>query len=147
MVFLLGALSALGGPAFQRSRIAARSAAVEADLRAFAAALQTYAQEKGDWPPGDSTPGALPFGLETRLDAAAWRRPTPIGGRYTWSPNTVQQGERYRAAIVIASDATTAVSTDPVQLTDLDRRLDDGRLDAGKLRLGFRNQPVYVLEH
>ena len=34
-----------------------------------------------------------------------------------------------------------------VDATDLDRRIDDGSLDTGNLRLGFRNYPVYVLEH
>ena len=60
---------------------------------------------------------------------------------------TLNPGERYRAAIVISSAASNPVSSDLIQLTDLDRKIDDGNLDTGNLRLGFRNYPVYVLEH
>lgn len=85
--------------------------------------------------------------MEGYLRATNWQRTTPIGGLYTWSPNTVQQGERYRAAIVITTVGENKVSSDRIQLTDLDRRIDDGSLDTGNLRLGFRNYPVFVLEH
>ena len=63
------------------------------------------------------------------------------------TPNTVQQGERYRSAIVISSVAENVVSADRIQLADLDRRIDDASLETGNLRLGFRNYPVYVIEH
>lgn len=55
-------------------------------------------------------------------------------------------GQRYRAAIAIASVGTDKISSDRAQLVDLDRKLDDGSLDTGQLRLGFRNHLVYVLE-
>jgi type II secretory pathway pseudopilin PulG len=140
-------LAALAVPAIKKASLEAKSAAVVNDLRVFSGALQSYTQEKGDWPAGGGEPGIFPSGMEGYLRQTNWERVTPIGGRYTWSPNTVQQGERYRAAIVISSDGSNHVSDDRIQLTDLDRRLDDGSLDTGNLRLGFRNYPVYVLEH
>ncbi len=147
VIFIISALAAVAVPGIKKTNLEARSAAVVNDVRVFSNALQSYAQERGDWPAGNSEPGVFPPGMEGYLRATNWQRVTPIGGLYTWSPNTVQQGERYRAAIVITTVGENKVSSDRIQLTDLDRRLDDGSLDTGNLRLGFRNYPVFVLEH
>ena len=64
-----------------------------ADLRVFSAAFQSYAQEKGDWPPGDAVPGAFPPGMAGHLGKTNWERVTPVGGLYTWAPNSLHQGE------------------------------------------------------
>jgi hypothetical protein len=85
--------------------------------------------------------------MEGYLRATNWSRPTPIGGHYTWAPNSLHQGERYRAAIVISTVTGQPVTEDRHQLLDLDRKIDDGNLETGNLRLGFRNYPVFVLEH
>jgi prepilin-type N-terminal cleavage/methylation domain-containing protein len=147
VVFIISLIVALAVPALKKIQTEARSTAVANDLRVFAGALQTYVHERGDWPPGNSEPGVLPAGMEGYLRETNWSRTTPIGGRYTWAPNTLQQGERYRAAIVLSSVADSAVTTDKNQLIDLDRKLDDGSLDTGNFRLGYRNFPVFVLEH
>ena len=147
VVFIVSVLAALAVPAIKQAHLEAKSSAVINDLRVFSGALQAFTHENGDWPPGSSQPGVFPAGMEGYLRTTNWEHPTPIGGLYTWSPNTVQQGERYRAAIVISSAASNPVSSDLIQLTDLDRKIDDGNLDTGNLRLGFRNYPVYVLEH
>ena len=52
-----------------------------------------------------------------------------------------------RAAIVISSVTDAPVTDDVNQLSELDRLVDDGNLDTGNLRLGFRDLPVFVLEH
>jgi hypothetical protein len=85
--------------------------------------------------------------MEGYLGATGWQRVTPIGGLYSWDPNSTQQGERYRAVIVIATADGHPVSSESAQLLDLDRRVDDGDLDAGNFRLGYRNYPIFVLEH
>jgi len=146
VVFIISLVAALAVPALKKVQIEARSAAVANDLRVFAGALQTYVHERGDWPPGNADPGVFPAGMEGYLRESNWTRPTPIGGLYTWAPNTLQQGERYRAAIVLSSAGTNAVTTDKNQLLDLDRKVDDGSLDTGNFRLGYRNYPVFVLE-
>ncbi len=145
-LFIISVVSALAVPAVKQARLEARSTTVVNDLRVFAGALQAYTQERGDWPVGNREPGLFPPGMEGYLRTTNWERKTPIGGAYTWSPNSVHQGQRYRAAIVLATVGTDNVSSDRVQLVDLDRKLDDGNLDTGQLRLGFRNYPVYVLE-
>lgn len=147
VVFIVSVLAALGVPALKKVNLEARSVAVVNDLRVFSSAFQSYAHERGDWAPGNGTPGAFPPGMEGYLGPTSWQRPTPIGGRYTWDPNSTQQGERYRAVIILSSTSDHPVTTDLAQLLDLDRRIDDGDLAAGNFRLGFRNYPIFVLEH
>ncbi len=147
VVLLISVLAALAVPALKKINLEARSVAVANDLRVFSGAFQNYAHERGDWPPGNVAPGTFPAGMEGYLGPTAWQRVTPIGGLYTWDPNSMQQGERYRAVIVIASASGHSVTTDLAQLLDLDRRVDDGDLATGNFRLGFRNYPVFVLEH
>jgi prepilin-type N-terminal cleavage/methylation domain-containing protein len=147
VVFIISVLAAVAVPALKKANLEARSAAVANDFRVFSGAFQAYTHEHGDWPPGDGTPGAFPTGMEGYLGQTSWQRITPIGGYYTWDPNSTQQGERYRAVIVIAPANGQTVTADLAQLLDLDRRIDDGDLDTGTFRLGFRNYPVFVLEH
>ena len=147
VVFIISVLAAVAVPALKKANLEARSVAVANDLRVFAGAFQAFTHEHGDWPPGGGTPGAFPAGMEGYLGPTSWQRVTPIGGFYTWDPNSAQQGERYRAVIILASANGQAVTADKIQLVDLDRRIDDGDLDAGNFRLGFRNYPVFVLEH
>ena len=143
---ILSAIVSLAVPIITQATREARSTTVVNDLRLFSAALQTYARERGDWPAGTSEPGVFPPGMEGYLRTTNWARRTPLGGFYTWSPNTLQQGQRYRAAIAIASVDADKISSDRAQFVDLDRKLDDGILETGQLRLGFRNHPFYVLE-
>lgn len=147
VVGILSVLFAIAAPIGLKLIMQARTAAVENDLRVFNAAFQTYANEHGDWPAGDGTPGGFPQGMEGYLSQTNWQRRTPIGGLYTWDPNSTQQGSRYRAVIVIASTSGNPVTDSREQLTQLDRKFDDGELTTGNLVLGFRNSPVYVLEH
>lgn len=147
VVAIISIVAAFAVPTAQHIIMNARSAAVENDLRVYASAFQTYANEHGDWPPGDGTPGAFPPGMEGYLSQTNWQRTTPIGGNYTWDPDSTQQGSHYRAVIVISSTADNPVSSDRLQLANIDQKLDDGDLTAGNFLLGFRNYPIYVLEH
>lgn len=147
VLFIVSVLAAFAVPALKRSLQEARSVAVINELRVFAGAFQAYAHDRGNWPPGPSAPGEMPAGMQSFLGATSWAQRTPIGGRYTWSPDTVQQGERYHAAIVLQGIAGHPVSDDRRQLEDIDRRLDDGNLETGGFRLGYRNYPVFVIEH
>ncbi len=145
--FIISVVAALAVPGLKHVQTNARSAAVINDLRVFSSGLQSYAHDRSDWPPATGTPGELPAGTQTYLPATAWTQPSPIGGAYTWATNSLQQGERYRAAILISNTATSKVTSDRQQLVDIDRKLDDGNLETGNFRLGYRNQPVFVIEH
>ncbi len=147
VVTILSILIAIAVPTTKNLTFRARSSTMQNDLRVFSAAFSLYAQENGDWPTGDGTPGAIPPGMESYLNNTAWQRNTPIGGNYAWDPNSMQQGVRYRAVIGIYSTTNNPVTSDRNQLLDLDRLTDDGDLTTGNFLLGYRNYPIYVLEH
>ena len=117
------------------------------DLRVYSGAFQAYAQEHGDWPPGGTPPGTFPPGMEGYLSQTNWSRKTPIGGNYQFATQSPQEGGRYAAVIIIASNGANTVTSDFNQLSDIDSKLDDGNLATGNFFLGFRNYPVFVLEH
>jgi prepilin-type N-terminal cleavage/methylation domain-containing protein len=147
VVFIISVIAALGVPAFKRITLSTRSAAVINDLRVFANAFQSYAQDKGDWPAATGVPAEIPPGMQPYLAASNWQRPTPIGGAYTWAENSLQQGQRYRAVLIISNVDENKVTAERQQLADIDQKIDDGDLDTGNFRLGFRNQPIFVIEH
>lgn len=142
---IIGLLAALAIPSFKRSMMAARSDAVINDLRVFTTAYQHYLQDKGDWPE-DSEPGNYPAGMEQYLRATAWTNHSAIGGYYNWEYQAVHGGSKIRAAIAITSVGDNPVSSDKMQLEDIDRRFDDGNLNTGLFRLGFGLEPVYIIE-
>jgi type II secretory pathway pseudopilin PulG len=147
VVLIIGILAAASVPALKKNALNARSSAVMNDLRVYAGAFQAYAQEHGDWPPGGGPPGSFPPGMDGYLNQTNWSRKTPIGGNYQFATQSPQQGGRYAAVIIIASSTDSAVSSDFNQLSDIDKKLDDGNLGAGNFFLGYRNYPVFVLEH
>ena len=147
VVLLIGILAAVSVPALKRNMISARTSAVMNDLRVFSGAFQAYAQEHGDWPPGGGAPGAFPPGMEGYLGMTNWSRKSPIGGYYQFATQSPQAGGRFAAVIIIAGTSDNPVSSDANQLADIDRKLDDGNLATGNFFLGYRNYPVFVLEH
>lgn len=146
-LFVVSVLAALAVPGYKRIQIHARSGAVIKDLRVFAGAFQNHANVRGDWPEESAAPGEIPPGMQPYLSATAWTHRAPIGGAYTWAANSLQQGERYRAILVISSLGANQVTAERRQLVDIDRRIDDGDLSSGSFRLGYRNQPFFVIEH
>jgi type II secretory pathway pseudopilin PulG len=147
VVLIIGMLAAVAVPQLKKNMISARSSAVMNDLRVYSGAFQAYAQEHGDWPPGGGAPGVFPPGMDGYLNQTNWSRTTPIGGNYQFATQSPQAGGRYAAVIIIASTLNNAVSSDSNQLSDIDRKLDDGNLTTGNFFLGYRNYPVFVLEH
>ncbi len=147
VVLIIGILAALSVPALVKSRINTRSSIVMNDLRVFSGAFQAYAQEHGDWPPGGNSPGVFPPGMDGYLNQTNWGRVSPIGGLYQWATQSAQGGNHYAAVIIIASVPGNPVTSDFIQLSDIDRKLDDDNLTTGNFFLGFRNYPVFVLEH
>jgi prepilin-type N-terminal cleavage/methylation domain-containing protein len=147
VVGILSLVIAIAVPSGAQLLMQARAGAVENDLRIFSAAFQAYANEHGDWPTGDGTPGAFPPGMSGYLAETNWQRRTPLGGNYAWDPNSLQQGLRYRAVIVIASSPANPVTDSREQLVRLDQKFDDGNLATGNFLLGYRDSPIYVLEH
>lgn len=146
VLFVLSVVFYFAWPAWQSAQRAARARAVVADLKQFEQVFRQYAHDHGDWPAGSSGAGAIPEGMNAALATTHWSAVTPIGGHYIWFTNVAEAGERPRGAIAIVSTATNAVSDDRRQLDALMQEAPTARLDAHQLRLGFRNEPVYVLE-
>jgi len=134
-------------PLAKRRIVQMRADAVTHDLRTFAAAFQSSATQRGDWPPGNGTPAAIPPGMSNALKNTSWEKRTPIGGNYAWDIDSTHQGTHHRAVIVIASAPGNPVTSNRAQLLAIDRVIDDGNLTTGSFLLGYRNFPIYVLEH
>lgn len=143
---VLSAIAALAVPITKGMVMRARARAVHDDLQVFSTAFQAYAAEHGDWPVGDGAPGAIPSGMLKYLRETNWQRRTPIGGNYAWDASGIHRGAHLRAAIVIAGSQGNLVTTDRIQLAEIDRLFDDAELTTGNFFLGYRNWPVFVLE-
>jgi type II secretory pathway pseudopilin PulG len=144
-LFAIAAGAVLLAPLARRLAIERRATAAVQQLQAFSAAFQAQAHDRGDWPPM-ALPGEVPPGMSERLAGTNWSGTAPIGGQYRWIRRTPQQGQRFEAAIAITSAEGNPVSDDRALLEEMDRLLDDGELTTGRFRLGYRNQPLLVLE-
>ena len=144
-VTIISVLAALLVPTVQKLRLRTKTSVIIGDFRTFAAAFDTYAQEHGTWP-AEAAVGTMPTGMADRLNATAWLRPTPMGGRYNWENNQLHFGVRYRAAIAISATGAAPLPLDVNQLLDLDRRGDDGNLLGGSFRIGSSLNPLFVVQ-
>ena len=85
VVCIIGILAAVAIPELEKNFQNTRSSAVMNDLRVFAGAFQTYAQENGDWPPGGTAAGTVPpehgdLSQQHQLEPGhPRRRPLPVG--------------------------------------------------------------------
>ena len=138
-------------PTYNRIQRKARASTVVNDFRVFAAIFQAHAHESGSWP-AESAVGVVPPGINNaEMNTQAWTRLTPMGGQFDWDFNQVHPGGsspggRWRAALGINSNATSAVILDVELLREIDRALDDGELTTGSFRLGGDGGPLFILE-
>lgn len=146
VVLIIGLVMSIAVPQIRKSIIIARSDALINDLRVFSQAFQQYMHEKGDWPADDAAPGVAPTGMETYLRQSNWSRRSPIGGHYAWQNPSRHGGQKIQACIGVVSVGEEGVSSDRIQLEDIDRRIDDGNLATGSFRLGFGNEPLLIVE-
>lgn len=115
-----------------------------ADLRDFVRAFEAYARKHGEWPPPTRAPGEEPAGMESALDARWSQRPAS-GLRYLWAPETLQRGQRYRAAIVLWRDGGSQPAGERRLVEQIDAQLDDGNLGSGKFQIGYADRPFLVI--
>ncbi len=135
VVAVIGILAALALPAFKRVRDTARSRRFISDLRTFSQAFETYALEKGAWPP-DATEGVIPTGMAGRLRAGDWQAINSIGGQWDW--DCQQFG--YTAGISCYQPTFSLA-----QMQEIDRLIDDGNLSTGNFR-ARSNGYIWILE-
>jgi prepilin-type N-terminal cleavage/methylation domain-containing protein len=145
VVSIMSMIGSIAMPTFQRLTLNTRAAAAANDLRVFAAAFQTQAQQAGGFPP-EAGIGVMPPLMRGALGDTAWLRVTPVKGYYDWDYNRSHRGTRYRAAIGIRTKGANRVSNDQRQLVAIDRKLDDGNLSTGNFFLGSGNEPIFIIE-
>jgi len=145
VVLIISVLMAIAMQAFRKYSMRTRSSIVLNDFRVIAGAMQSYNQEFAAWPPTTAA-GTMPTAMQGYLKQANWTQPTPIGGYYTWATNSLQGGTRYQAVIIISTAKGNKITTDSGQLTDIDKKGDNGNTATGNIFLGANNYLVYVVE-
>jgi type II secretory pathway pseudopilin PulG len=131
-------------PRLTSTKRQAQATAIGNDLRTFAAAFDTYAQEKGAFP-AEVDAGVFPPEMAGRINSTAWLRPTPIGGQYNWDNNQVHYGTRYRAVIQISDTASSPLPQDVELWTAVDKTIDNGDINSGNFRLGTDDMPIFIV--
>ena len=147
VVLVLSVLAMLAVPGVARLQRRAKTATIMNDFRVFATAFETYAHETGSWP-AEVAVGAIPAVMSTQLNATAWLRPTPMGGKYNRDYNQNHFGSQIRAAIAISAAPGAPLPLDVNQLLDLEQTIDKGSFNwlGGNFQLGTGLVPVYVIQ-
>lgn len=146
VVAIISFLAMMAVPAFRKLQSRARATATANDLRVFETAFETYASEKGVFPPSAS-PGELPPEMAGRIKGDDWTQASPIGGHFTWERNVDFGGNKVSAAITITSTSDSTLTGNAAELEELDRILDDGNLSTGNLIFGGSGSVVWIVEH
>ncbi len=131
-------------PKVKQAEMHSRATIIAADLRTFATAFETYAQEKGNWPT-EVEAGITPPEMTDRLNNTAWARITPIGGQYNWDSNQMHGGVRYRAAICVSETDIAPLPINEEMLTEIDKLMDDGNLNTGNVRIGVNYDLLFIV--
>ena len=137
IVALLADLIIIAMPAYQRSRRQAQDSRFAADLRTAAAAFEMYAAENNKYPP-EAGVAQLPIGMDQYLRGVNWTIRNSIGGNWDWD---YDQG--YARAAVCSDQANDA---DPLQMVDIDTKVDNGILSTGVFRERSARRYAYIIE-
>lgn len=135
VVVIIGLLAALALPAMARVKRNSQTARVVSDLRTFAQGFETYALKHGGWPP-DSTPRVLPAGMSGEISDGAWAQDTAVGGQWDWD---------YQQFGITAGISIYEPTASVEQMTEIDRKIDDGDLTTGNFR-SRSNGYIYILQ-
>jgi len=145
VVVIAGILAVIAIQEVRRIEINSRSSRVANDLRIFAGGFAAYAQQFGTYPP-TTLGGVIPAGMAPFLKTSNWTLPSAIGGYFAWESNVTIAGKHYNGCILIETYNGNSVTTDKDQLTDLDKRIDDGNLSKGSFFKQNANHMVYVVD-
>jgi prepilin-type N-terminal cleavage/methylation domain-containing protein len=126
VVVMIGILSAIAIPAFQKITKRSQNTAFVNDLRIATEAIQRYSLENGIWPQGDGV--TMPSVLEGYLPPPnRWHKPTPVGGLWAMSDSTVDTA--FKASLLV--NGYVGGTTRAAQI---DKMFDDGNPETGFLR-------------
>ena len=139
VVAIIGLLAAMAYPAFIKVKTHSQASRVANDFRAFSGLFESYTLDNGVYP-ADSSPGAIPSGMEDYIKSANWTEPSPIGGSYDWIYNGFGGGGGFAAAVAISGYTS---GDDPVN--KLDEIMDDGNLGSGVIQKNG-GSVIYIIE-
>lgn len=135
VVVLIGVLASLALPAHRRLTARSKNVLFQNELRVASQALETYAMDKGEWPP-DGNGGWPEHVLEYLPPPNRWNLPTPVGGHWEW----VRDSGGVQAGLRISGYDGGAQRG-----LELDRLIDDGNLTAGVFR-GSADHLLFVMQ-
>lgn len=134
VVTIIGLLAAIAIPALQRVQRRAQNSRFVSDLRTYSQAFETYAMERGVWPP-NALSGQIPAPLVGEI-ANKWTSTNTLGGEWNWDTNRLG---------IVGGIATTGVTVSASQMVEIDAMIDDGDVSTGSFRL-FGTRYILVLE-
>ena len=137
VVAIIADLCVIALPSYQRSRQSAQNARFASDLRVASSAFEMYATENNRYP-AESAVSQLPPGMDQYLRGVSWSAQNSLGGHWDWD---YDQG--YCKAAVCVELPTDA---DPLQMVDIDTRIDNGILSTGTFRERSVRRYAYIIE-
>ena len=146
VVVIIGIITAIGLPAYQRIQRNTRFGALINDYRVLTSAFQQYSAVNAAWPAYAGATGDFPQGMEPYLRSTNWDQPTVFGGHYNWDRDVTHNGRVVKAAIAIYPAAGRPLTMTTAEMLVFDQRYDDGDLGTGYFQQGFGGSPVYIIE-
>ena len=143
---IMGIITAIALPAFERMQRNTRFSALINDLRVLGGAFQHYNSTNGGWPSLSTTAGVVPEGMQDFLRETNWTKTTIFGGGYVWEKDVTHNGRKVRAAIAIQPTDAAPVSMTRQEMAMFDTQYDDGNLATGFFQAGYLDLPLYVIE-
>lgn len=146
VVTIIGIISAIALPSYQRIQRNTRFGALINDYRVFVGAFQQYSAVNAAWPAYGGSAGEFPQGMEAYLRATNWNQPSVFGGHYNWDRDVIHNGRKVKAAIAIYPTEGSPLTMTESEMQLFDNRYDDGNLATGAFQRGFGNNPLYIIE-
>lgn len=146
VVTIIGIISAIALPSYQRIQRNTRFGALINDYRVFAGAFQQYSAVNAAWPVYGGPTGEFPQGMEAYLRTTNWSQPSVFGGHYNWDRDVIHNGRKVKAAIAIYPTEGSPLTMTESEMQVFDDRYDDGNLTTGTFQRGFGNNPLYIIE-
>lgn len=125
---ILGVLAGIVIPNFASATDDSRKTAFVREMRVFTEAVLRYELEHEALPP-DGGSGSVPAGLDAYVDVGQWEAGTPIGG--VWDNET---DDLLGAGVGVHFNGT-GQTRDAEYMSEIDRIVDDGDVNAGSFRI------------
>ena len=135
VVLIIGILSVMAWPSFQRVQRETAAVRISNDFRVYSATFETHAMEQGQWAP-DGVSNDLPDSVKSYFTNSNWTMTPPTGGYWDWEKD--QYNLTAAVALVPQNDNTEL-------FIKIDRILDDGNLTTGNF-IKLPSRYLFILE-